>query len=105
MFYSCKRKDFKKDNLLLTIMITNICNYNCIYCIENIPYNITEKKFIDIKQIFIFIEKIHLLYADKKISIELYGGEPTLHPEFYTLCKKLSTYNYITYIDIYTNLS
>jgi MoaA/NifB/PqqE/SkfB family radical SAM enzyme len=34
MIYKCVRQDYNENDFLITIMVTNVCNYNCDYCIE-----------------------------------------------------------------------
>ena len=99
-----KRLDYSENIILITIMLVDFCNYSCVYCIEEL----TKKhncNFVDIELVFQFISYVHSLYADKEISIELYGGEPTLHPNILKLCKFLQSLSYINAIDIYTNFS
>lgn len=84
---------FSSDFLELTILPTNDCNFNCIYCYQNERKNYMTKKTAD--SIIRYIEKsikknVHVL------SIGWFGGEPLLSVDIITyvmnqvkeLCKK-----------------
>jgi AdoMet-dependent heme synthase len=68
------------NNDCYKLNITNYCNNNCICC------NIEKKNFF-IKNFFIIINEIKC--TDKK-NILIYGGEPTIHPDFFRILNYLS---------------
>lgn len=72
----------------MSIAITNKCNLNCEYCyksvkhdgrIYEIPYDIINK----------FIEKILTINinGNRLETVQLIGGEPTLHKDFFKICE------------------
>lgn len=65
---------YSKDTLEITIIPTDACNFNCVYCYQHEPYHFmseeTESSVIQ------FIEKNVKAY--KKLYISWFGGEPLL---------------------------
>ena len=81
------------DNYLLrhvSLSITNRCNLNCEYCYKSVRTDgcIKEIPFDTIK---LFIDKLQKIegYKDYLSSVQLLGGEPTLHPDFINICSYL----------------
>ena len=99
-----KNNYYTGTGILITVMLTNYCNYNCYYCIEDIP-NKTIHKNLDIFQFIDFVQRIYKQFPNKELHLELYGGEPTLHSKLLKLIDMLSTIPSMTYIDLYTNFS
>lgn len=64
--------------------MTNICNFRCTHCYKEADN--CNKDFISINA----IEKIMKKIGDKIYSIEITGGEATLHPRFSELVSKLN---------------
>lgn len=64
--------------LTLEIFVTDKCNYDCRYCNLHTP----KVKFNSID-----FEKLEAFFAsDHKLDlVYIYGGEPTIHPEFFKL--------------------
>ena len=91
-----------EENLLyiLAYIIDN-CNYTCSYCYNIKPY---KKINLDIKKLYDYIYYIRQIYPKKNISLELIGGEPTLHPDLLWFCEKTKHFSNFT-IKIFTNLS
>lgn len=57
----------------VTIVLTNKCNLNCVYCYE------TNKSDISIEEsVLLDIIRKEMNTADKKVSFNLFGGEPFL---------------------------
>lgn len=83
------------------IFIIDACNYACYYCYNTLPRTHTQ---LNIHYIYLFIQNVFIRY-NKKINIEIMGGEPTLHPKLLTLCEQLQSYDFIHNILIYTNFS
>lgn len=100
------RDDFNEDIIDMTIMVTRLCNYNCVYCIENIPYDKSNNiVFIDLEKVIEFIHKTLEYFKTKTINIRIYGGEPTLHTGLYDFCQRLNSISRINIIEIFTNFS
>ena len=88
------------DELHLTILPTENCNFKCIYCYENL-----NKTFIDdevIHSILKFISKEILKRNLKYLKITWFGGEPLLAlkkiQEFTNLLKNIVDKRDVTYI-------
>lgn len=92
-------------NFIINIHLNNICNYQCIYCSENLPY-LTYKPYnipIDLlKYISIMIDRY--LY-NFNIYIYLYGGEPLLYPYLFNAIKVFNSNIYVKNIAIVSNNS
>ena len=43
-----KNDYYTGNGILMTVMLTNYCNYNCYYCIEDAPNRGKNKKNLDI---------------------------------------------------------
>jgi len=87
------------DNYLrIQWAITNRCNYLCKYCSV---YNQTEN--FTTPQYWIQIaEMINMLSDGMETDVRIFGGEPTIHPNFIEIIRSLeSTYPIL----IWTNLS
>lgn len=94
----------KYETIDFTIMVANACNFNCEYCVEEIPY-IKDKHFVDFDKISYVLEQFFSAFPNTYLNIELYGGEPTLHPKLVEFCQKLNQFNRINEIEITTNFS
>lgn len=94
--------DYNCNCINITLMTTSICNYNCKYCSENDIMQKIVSEYIDFTYVLSFIEQIRRT-SNKKIIIQLYGGEPTLHKELLVFCEQCQTLN--CNIVIYTNFS
>lgn len=86
------------DNAYLSIVVTNNCQCNCIYCINsetdkslNLPI---DKAIINIKNL---VSKYNIKEAI------LLGGEPLLHPHLFELLKKLREESGLQFIRLTTN--
>jgi len=96
------RIDYFYVNLRLVsmanILITNLCNQNCLYCFATNEFKRKGKQeipFSDFKKVLSFLNKS----GDNKVR--LMGGEPTLHSEF----KKIIDYSFKNKfsVQIFTN--
>lgn len=88
------------DELLIEINIIDSCNLNCFYCSNLINGYQRKNTHLDLEQTYQLIDYLEKTYR-RPIRIIILGGEPTLHPNLYEFCKRLSN-NYI--IEIFTNL-
>ena len=76
--------------------ITSFCHYNCEYCLaKRTGYHCSDET---IAAVFDFLSK-----AKEKWHVKLTGGEATLHPRFFELCKRIV--NYGCQISLMTNFS
>lgn len=77
----------------LNIFVTNICQNNCFFCINNSP-NFKEKEITD-EQYFDYLENVLQNLQGKGIEITITGGEPTLNPKrFLNTMKLCDKYNF-----------
>ena len=93
-------ESLEKDIFCLDFRLTSKCNYNCWYCTD--MHNNKEKTLIfSIKNYKELITKL-----DQDIRLFLYGGEPTLHPQFIDIVKcSQENLSKNSIIEIQTNLS
>lgn len=75
-----KNDYYTGNGILMTVMLTNYCNYNCYYCIEDSPNKAVRKKSLDVFKFIDFVRQVSKQFPKKELHLELYGGEPTLHP-------------------------
>ena len=80
--------------------IIDVCNYECTYCYNDRPRSHLHLDLARLKMLVDFIKEKN---KSQQISIELIGGEPTLHPDLYDFCKNLNNKN--INCTIYTNFS
>lgn len=79
-----------------TIILFRTCNYNCSYCV--VPEQEKRSKFGKIATEK-GINKLLNFFADKGVwNIYLGGGEPTIHPQFIKLCKKITNKHYLSFV-------
>ncbi|HIH2763415.1 MAG TPA: radical SAM protein [Candidatus Azoamicus sp.] len=84
----------------IRLSITNLCNFNCKYCL---PYKNTQiDKFNQLStyEIFNLINALSDLGIKK---IRLTGGEPTIRKDLANICRIISSFNNITSLVITTN--
>lgn len=77
------------------------CNFKCIYCINKFPRT---SQIIDIYLLFKFLCQLYG-YAQKKLIIELAGGEPLIHPKLIEFVQMLSQSQIDYHLSITTNFS
>ena len=93
----------KLDKKYITITITNVCNLHCGGC--NQLCGLFEKEnlwFENIKKIKKYIENIRLYEKPKQKKIGIFGGEPTLHPQWEEILNLLYDFPDLKFI-VYTN--
>ncbi len=89
-------KEMRNTNLTYSYWyVTGMCNYECDYC--DIFHNEQIQKW-SLKQNI--IDFFNYLGTQRKQKVLLYGGEPTLDPDFPRIIKGLNDY-----VRIFTNLS
>ncbi len=93
-------KEFKQINI--TWFLTNYCNFECEYCMEK-EYITNDKKLKDDE--FIALNLFKLKNLEHNFNIDLTGGEPTYHDEFYNIINSLINMNNCKQITIITNFS
>jgi len=81
----------------VTIEITQYCNYNCDYCSSNATIN---GKYLPKKRILKFLNKVKK--GEEIFRINISGGEPISHPDFYEIL--MYCYNITANVWIYTNV-
>lgn len=96
-----------KDNNLITFnwYVTNFCNYRCTYCAE---HDILTKKLSDTElESYRRVLPVMKSSKIKRFSVELIGGEPTLHPNLKIIMQKLDRVDRekFIYCELITNLS
>ena len=74
--------------------ITGRCNYNCDYC------DIYGNEVVDWEVKQKIIEFLNYMDTIRKHKVLLYGGEPTIDPDFLKVVSELKSY-----IRLFTNLS
>lgn len=84
-------------------MLTDWCNYNCSYCVmkDNMRPNWDKDNSPSSYNLVL----TRLAHFDGKFDIELFGGEPTLHPNMEEILTRLSSIENCRYKNIITNLS
>lgn len=79
------------------------CNYKCSYC-NAIDKNVeTFSKSTSPSKYKLVLQRLHRL--NMEFEMDLYGGEPTLHPEFLTILEEFSKMPNCKLVEIKTNLS
>ena len=84
-----------QDKIVIKIKLTNLCLFNCEYCCFHY-----KDSFIKLNTIYSLIQEIKILNFHNIVFV-VYGGEPTLHPDFYNIIDILKKYGQIT---ILTNM-
>lgn len=90
-------KDYK--TIQFEWFLTDWCNYKCSYCSEqgNMSNKFTAGKY---KLVLTRLNSIK-----SNFTVEIIGGEPTLHPNVLDILQALSDNQYCTRVEIVTNLS
>lgn len=95
---------YDQNKITINIFCNDICNYNCKYCINLKDNHIRTNTSINFNKIKNFINWLYIK-TNKKISLILLGGEPTLHlaiSNFLEYCKNNN--NFID-VGIFSNFS
>ena len=79
------------------------CNYDCSYCCTGGAQSEVFSKAKSPARYKLVLARLEKL--DAEFEMDLYGGEPTLHPEFNYILERLSAMPNCKLIEIKTNLS
>jgi len=79
--------------------VTSRCNYRCGYC----TYNNRDESFYSYEHVLKIIEFYDYLYENYNLCLTLFGGEPTIYPDFLKIIERLGKSIYP--LQIFTNLS
>jgi len=79
----------------ITFEFTNYCTHKCKFCSSNATDKYSQAKFID-------FTAIHQHLNQRYDRINISGGEPLAHPNFYTLYNMISKYT--DDVVVYSNL-
>lgn len=66
------------------------CNYDCAYCPSLIHNNLPHKNTSE--QVFKGLDNLFIKLGGKTFTMSLWGGEPTLFPDYIEICKKINDY-------------
>lgn len=95
MRYPIKIVSAKKLKVLW--QITTACTYTCSYCPKELHTGRSQN--INLDELDIFLDKL----GDRNFTVNFTGGEPTIHPQFLEVLKKLKSRGIKTISD--SNLS
>ena len=99
-------KQYSKEqhaDINLLVYIADLCNYKCSYCYNKFPRT---KQLLDLDKLYQFLVSMQK-NTQKKIAVELIGGEPTLHPnllEFFEKASKLPDIQFAILTNFYKDL-
>ena len=98
---SCYSNEIIKNTISIQLYCIDNCNFSCKYCCNVFPrkYEICNTDIV-----FSFIDDLSKK-SGKHISLTIIGGEPTLHPNLISFCKKLTDSINDIDIEVLTNLS
>ena len=83
----------------MTIMINDYCNVDCRYCFAKKTFS-SDKKDITMEN---FEYALNFLKKSNIKTVKLLGGEPTLHPKFKDMVKRINDDDFFNNICIFTN--
>lgn len=89
-----------RDFFIVNWCLSNICNYQCSYCID-VLHNKTVP-FPDLSTVLSFCNQVIKSKQNKKILFEFTGGEVSIWEDFPELCKRLKSKNHV-YIGMISN--
>ena len=84
----------------MLLFIADQCNFACPYCYNKKPRT---RKLADLDLLWKFVEDMHAK-TQRKMTVSLIGGEPTLHPKMVDFCKKILSLKK-TSVEVLTNFS
>jgi len=92
------------NSIFFSWQLIDKCQYNCTYC-SSVNYNLNTFDKKNLKVWKPFIKMLHTKRLGISFTIELLGGEPTIHPDIHEIIKELSNNKNCTSIDMITNLA
>jgi organic radical activating enzyme len=102
--------EFGDDTINLTTFLWNlidVCNYKCSYC--NAPHGRNYSDFKEYSKIkrdcWKNVVKRLSVNAVGRYEMQIFGGEPSLHPDYETILKSIAGDTKCESIEIFTNLS
>lgn len=84
----------------IRLSITDLCNFNCQYCLPYGIKNLKKNEFLSTYEIYNLISAFSDLGINK---IRITGGEPTVRKDFLNICKVISSFKNIKSIVFTTN--
>lgn len=91
---------------MIFLHITNLCNYNCKYCSEGLPYRKNEDKWNISLDIVKYVSYMITQYLSTfNIYICLIGGEPLLHPQLFEIIQIFEKNKHVKGLYLLTNNS
>jgi organic radical activating enzyme len=86
--------------------LVDVCQYNCSYC-ASMNFNLnTFKNNPTLRYAWkIVLEKLKMKRIKSSFSVELLGGEPTMHPDIYEILEQLNKIENCIQIELITNLA
>lgn len=87
--------DLHKYDLKLRCLLTDGCNLNCSYCLNDFQPKPSSNKYIVKKYLYDRISEYRSLCKLNNIKDEIYfsGGEPTRHPNFFEFVEDVGSLN------------
>ena len=92
------------NEIFFSWQLIDKCQYNCTYC-SSVNYNLNTFNNKNLKVWKPFLRMLNMSRLGIKFTVELLGGEPTIHPDIHEIIKKLSENKNCTGIDLITNLA
>lgn len=86
-------------SLELTIELTNFCEEECDYCSSSASKD--GKAYIDYEKVLEFFHSVDTMNVDR---INISGGEPLAHPDFYKIKRACDIFIGRKNVYVYTNL-
>jgi organic radical activating enzyme len=87
------------DVLRVQLLYTSDCNLNCWYCYSR-DFNRPIKTAYNTETFKYVLEYIDKYLGDKKLEINLFGGEPTHHKQFIELTNMIYDYYGVTTVTV-----
>lgn len=101
-FSEVKKIPYDKDSIKIYWSMGSACNYKCSYCFQkSIKRTMPSRSKKEINNL---VKNIKTL-KNKKITIDLVGGEPTIFPYYEEIVLQLEKLNNVVSIQTETNLS
>lgn len=100
-----KAIEFNPNRIIVGLDITKLCQYKCEYCYaRNERYTYSNKDwFVPLDKIMYIIECMLKAPRGFHFEVNVYGGEPSLHPDIDKIIKTLCSIDRIHEVDLITN--